>query len=104
MALRWQQGRQGTGYRKLLVAQGRTWDCWLIDYPAGTHIPEHTDPVEGRRHYRLNVRLLGEDTFAGRAIARVGRATLFRPDVAPHSVGRVSSRRLVLSVGWVRPA
>ncbi len=31
MALRWQPGRQGTGYRKLLLAQGRRWDLYVLD-------------------------------------------------------------------------
>ena len=98
----WQPGRQGTGYRKWRLAQGRSWDLWLIDYPRGSSIPEHVDPVPGKRHYRLNLRLWGEDVFEGQALGQLGRLTFFRPDVMPHSVRRVGSRRLVLSFGWVR--
>src|SRR5258708_15512001 len=52
MRLRWEAGRQGTGYRKLRLGRGRRWDLYLIDYPPGTSIPEHVDPVPGRRHWR----------------------------------------------------
>lgn len=30
---RWRSGRQGTGYRKLLLAQGSSWDAYLLDGP-----------------------------------------------------------------------
>ena len=99
MHLRWQPGRQGTGYRKLLLAQGRHWDLYVLDYPAGTAIPTHTEPVPGRRHWRANLVVRGERTFQGDAVLRLGPLVVFRPDVTPHSVGRVARRRVVLSFG-----
>jgi hypothetical protein len=96
---RWQTGRQGTGYRKLLLAQGRRWDLWVIDYPVGTSIPSHVDPVPGRAHWRANLRLVGEDAFEGEAVVRLGPLVVFRPDVSPHAVSRVTRRRVLLSFG-----
>ena len=100
----WEKGRQGTGYRKLLLARGHRWDAWLLDYPVGVEVPEHTDGVSEGRHWRLNIRLFGEDTFAGRAVFRRGRFVLFRPDVMPHAVKPVKRRRMVLSFGFVEGA
>jgi len=95
----WERGRQGTGYWKLRLAQGRFWDLYLIDYPPGTEIPVHTDPVPGRSHWRANLRLFGEDRFEGTAVFRLGPLIVFRPDITPHSVARVSRRRMLLSFG-----
>lgn len=99
MRLRWQPGRQGTGYRKLAVAQGRHWDLYILDYPPGTAIPTHTDPVPGRDHWRANVVVWGERSFEGDAVLRLGPLVVFRPDVMPHSVARVTRRRVVVSFG-----
>jgi hypothetical protein len=98
--MRWEPGRQGTGYRKLRLASGRRWDLYVIDYPPGTAIPEHTDPVPGRRHFRTNLRLWGADAYVGGALLRLGPLVVFRPDVMPHGVRDVGSRRrVVLSFG-----
>jgi len=99
MRLRWQPGRQGTGYKKLLVAQGRHWDLYVLDYPAGTSIPTHLDPVPGRRHWRANLVVWGERAFEGDTVLRVGPFVVFRPDVMPHAVTTVRRRRIVLSLG-----
>lgn len=104
---RWQSGRQGTGYRKLCLFKygykpGFACDCWIIDYPAGTSIPTHTDPVPGKRHYRINILLWGEDKFVGDALFKSKHITFFRPDIMPHAVSEVSTRRIILSFGWVR--
>jgi hypothetical protein len=103
--MRWQVGRQGTGYHKLNLFQwgsGQLWgaDCWLIKYPANASIPTHTDPVPGKRHYRLNILLRGEDKFKGETIFATKRIKFFRPDITPHSVEEVSKPRLILSIGW----
>lgn len=97
--MRWERGRQGTGYWKLRLASGRSWDLYVIDYPVGTSIPTHTDPVPGRRHWRANFRLLGEDNFEGEASFRLGRLIVFRPDITPHAVATVRRRRVLLSFG-----
>src|SRR5262245_54604619 len=57
-AFRWQRGRQGTGYDKMLLLTAPwpiAFDSYLIRYPEGSEIPPHTDPVSSGRHYRLNV-------------------------------------------------
>lgn len=99
--MNWEEGRQGTGYFKRLLAKGNWWDAYLLRYPVGSFIPTHTDPFPGLKHYRLNVLLRGEDSFRGTAIIRWWRFTLFRPDVTPHGVMQVSRERLVFSLGWV---
>ena len=99
MGFPWQPGRQGTGYRKLLVAHGRRWDLYVLDYPPGTSIPTHVDPLPGRRHWRANLVMWGERAFEGNAVLRFGPLVLFRPDLMPHGVAKVSRRRVVLSFG-----
>ena len=111
-AFRWQRGRQGSGYDKMLLVTG-TWplpfDGWLIRYPEGSHIPPHTDPVTSGRHYRLNVILrsprAGGEFVCATPIFATRRLKLFRPDACEHAVTRVEGgSRWVLSVGWVRDA
>lgn len=99
---KWTNGRQGTGYRKLTLLQSERFgcDCYLIDYPPHTHIPTHTDPVPGKKHYRLNILLWGQDNFRGETIFSTKRIKLFRPDISPHSVEEVSRRRIIFSIGW----
>ncbi|WP_247682636.1 hypothetical protein [Pseudoalteromonas sp. MMG013] len=53
---RWQQGRQQSGYHKMLLC-GAYWpikfDVYLLKFPKGSVIPPHTDKVEKGKHYRL---------------------------------------------------
>lgn len=98
---RWEEGCQRSGYRKMLLGHGRTWDLHLIDYPAGTGIPPHTDPLPGRRHVRVNVAILpgGTRLYADGTIWRWGeRVVIFRSD-RRHGVRAGNGRRLVLSLG-----
>ena len=101
LTMKWQAGRQGTGYRKLELFLYHNWDMYLIYYPPNTCIPTHTDKVLGKQHYRLNILLWGEDKFKGETLFATKRIKLFRPDIMPHSVEKVSSKRLVFSIGWV---
>jgi hypothetical protein len=103
---RWLPGRQSTGYRKLLLASGATWDAYLIDYPCGSFVPPHRDPVDGeKQHYRLNVTIYGDPkafwAWGRGVVRRFGRFVLFRPDRDTHGVYVVAQRRLVLSIGWI---
>jgi hypothetical protein len=100
--LNWQEGRQGTGYRKLTLWQSALLSCdgYLIKYPSHSHIPTHTDPVPNKKHYRLNILLKGEDKFKGDTIFSTKRIKFFRPDIMPHSVEEVAVPRLILSIGW----
>jgi hypothetical protein len=107
---RWEAGRQGTGYEKMLLATARRplpFDCYLLRYRPGSSIGWHSDPVDGRRHFRLNVVLRkavgGTFAMSGTPLWSAGRAVLFRPDVTPHAVSMVErGTRYVLSIGWVR--
>jgi hypothetical protein len=109
MALRWQCGRQGTGYDKMLLATARwplLFDCYLIRYPEGSEIPPHTDPVKTGRHFRLNVILKsprsGGEFVCAKPIFATTRLKFFRPDQCEHSVTRVAGgSRYVFSFGWV---
>ena len=110
---RWQEGRQGTGYDKMLLATARwpvAFDAYLLRFPEGTAVPFHTDPAPaGQRRFRMNV-FLRQAKRGGEFVTRseVGRIVswprleLFRPDLAEHAVTRVEEgSRLVLSVGWL---
>lgn len=107
---RWQQGRQSSGYSKMLLATLRwpiKFDAYLLKFPQGSEIAEHTDPVQQGKHYRLNIVLKaaqsGGEFQCENAIINTSRIKLFRPDVSPHSVTRVElGTRYLLSVGWVR--
>lgn len=107
--LRWKSGRQGTGYEKMLLLVNPYWrpfDCYLLRYSTGTGVPEHTDPVDDKRHYRLNL-VLKKARSGGKfrcedSIYESSRIKLFRPDRSPHSVTPVEDGvRYVLSIGWV---
>lgn len=98
--MKWQPGRQGTGYRKLPIFQISFADMYLIHYPVGAYVPTHTDVVEGKKHYRLNIILWGEDNFQGQTLFSTKRIKFFRPDLTPHNVDKVTKNRLVLSLGW----
>ena len=112
--LRWQAGRLGTGYRKMLLARAALgprrgllgFDAWLLDYPPGASTPRHLDFLPMARHFRVNVVLAtGGARYEGRALWRLGeRIIFFRPDKMTHGVRACARRRVVLSVGWaVRP-
>lgn len=100
--MNWELGRQGTGYLKRKLGQGKTWDLWLLKYPKGSKIPWHTDPVEGKRHWRLNIVLWGPQSFRGETFMQLWGVVLFRPDIMTHKVKGVNRVRYVLSLGWVR--
>jgi hypothetical protein len=106
---RWQRGRQGTGYDKMLLLTAPwpvPFDCHLIRYPEGSEISSHTDPVTSGRHYRLNIILKsprsGGEFVCAAPLFATKRIKLFRPDACQHSVTRVvGGSRYVFSVGWV---
>jgi len=108
-AFRWQSGRQGSGYDKMLLLTAPwpvPFDSYLIRYPEGSSIPAHTDPVQRGRHYRLNIILKspgsGGEFVCANPIYASRRIKLFRPDACEHSVTLVQGgSRYVLSVGWV---
>ena len=108
---RWRRGRQMSGYEKMLLVANPLmipFDCYLLRFRKGAAIAKHTDPVDGRRHYRLNI-VVKEASKGGHFICanplfETKRIKLFRPDVSPHAVTRVGEgTRYVLSIGWVLP-
>ena len=109
--LKWEPGRQGTGYEKLqLWNQWRyfskyKWDLYLLRYKEGAGIPRHRDPNPGHSHYRLNIYLWNADTGGvpehDGVIIHNRFFTLFRPDLFTHSVSQVTKgTRYVLSFGF----
>ena len=108
--LRWRPGRQQSGYEKMLLLANPflvPFDCYILRYRPGSEIAEHTDPVDDKKHYRLNVVIkkaeAGGHFSCSDCIYESARIKLFRPDRARHSVSRVDiGTRYVLSIGWVR--
>ncbi len=99
--LRWQQGRQVTGYFKMLLFGSRFLDI----YPKDVGLPEHTDLVPGYKHFRFNI-VLREPHKGGKfscatAFINTKRIKFFRSD-RPHSMTNIDKgRRVVLTFGWV---
>ena len=107
--MKWDMGRQGTGYEKKLLLTGRwplPFDCYLLRYREGSMIPSHVDPVQAGKHFRLNIVLKaakkGGEFICKNPIFQTRRIKLFRPDVSEHSVVVVAEGvRYVLSIGWI---
>lgn len=100
----WKTGRQGTGYARLTLLATSWLDCHVLRYMPGDFIPPHTDKlVDGRKHYRMNIRLTGDDSFkCAWTVFKWWRVTIFRPDLCVHSVPVVQRKRYMLSIGWAR--
>jgi hypothetical protein len=99
---KWEAGRQGSGYDKMLLAAYfkpfvLQFDCYLLRFPLGSSINWHIDPVTPPlRYYRLNI-FLKQPKKGGVFLQ------LFRPDIQPHKVTTIEEgTRYVLSIGWVR--
>ncbi|WP_105200692.1 2OG-Fe(II) oxygenase [Pseudoalteromonas sp. T1lg10] len=108
--LRWQMGRQLSGYDKMFLA-GAYWpikfDCYLLRFKQGSFIRRHVDKVESGRHYRLNIVIKaagkGGEFECEQPIYVSKRIKLFRPDMHAHEVTEVEEgTRYVFSVGWIR--
>ncbi len=109
--LRWEPGRLGTRYDKLLLATSPwpPFDLYLLRFAPGAQAPPHLDEVPGHRHFRLNVVLrrarAGGEFVCSQSLFRSSRVVLFRPDQHKHSVSEVTAgTRYVLSFGWLRKA
>lgn len=109
-AFRWRDGRQRSGYGKMLLLQlpfPLPFDVYLLRLAEGSGIPPHTDPVTEGRHYRCNIVIKragpGGEFLCASPIFATERIKRFRPDAREHSVTRVEQgTRYVLSIGWVR--
>lgn len=94
----WTLGRQGTGYKKLKIFQ-IAWpfgmDGYLLRYDSGDYIPEHTDPVTDKKHYRLNIIIWqsgsGGTFVCEKTIINLPRIKLFRPDLHKHQLTPVEN-------------
>ena len=108
--LRWERGRQGTGYEKCLLLTGLwplPFDLYLLRYRVGQGIPPHNDPVEGYRHFRANLILRrgaeGGHFHCADPLFSCSRLYVFRSDLSTHAVDpMVRGTRYVLSLGWLR--
>ena len=103
--MRWLLGRQGTGYRKLRLGQGARWDAWILDYPPGHGIPDHADPLPGRRHLRVNLAILtgGSQIVAAAVRFRLGERFIVFWSDRRHRVDPGRGRRVVVSIGISLP-
>lgn len=112
MWLKWTDGRQGSGYRKMLLMMSKLFrfDVYLIHFPPNSYIHWHVDPVtEGFEHHRLNI-VLKKSKNGGQFKTQnnklifnwKSRIIKFRPDVVSHAVSPVTTSRWVLSIGWLR--
>jgi len=109
-AFRWQEGRQLSGYDKMLLLTGmwpRPFDIYVLRFPEGSEIKPHTDPVSESEHYRLNVVIWkakeGGAFHCANPIFETQRIKYFRPDVSEHGVSKVvRGNRYVFSVGWLK--
>lgn len=107
---KWIEGRQGSGYDKMLLLTGFwpfCFDLYLLRFKEGSYIPEHTDPCKnGYKHYRFNFiikkSLFGGDFISENYIFNFSRLKFFRPDLYKHSVTQVKGgSRYVLSLGFL---
>jgi hypothetical protein len=105
----WEGGRQQSGYGKMLIAESANYllpfDIYLLKYPEGSEIPEHTDPVPKRRHVRINLVLKkakrGGMFSCTDAIFGSKRLNIFFSD-RPHQVSKIEEgSRLILSIGML---
>jgi hypothetical protein len=107
--MKWEQGCQGTGYKKHRFFQigNKTFggaDLYLLKYEKGDSIPVHTDPVTGKRHFRFNLELksakVGGKLYIKNPILKFGPFSFFRSDLSEHAVQLVEEgTRYVLSFG-----
>lgn len=98
--MKWSKGRQDCFYEKLKIYSFWRIDCYLIRYSKGLAISYHTDDVPGKKHYRLNIQLLGKNRLChmDNLIKKRGVFDLFRADKL-HSFGVTLERGLILSFG-----
>jgi hypothetical protein len=105
---KWEKGRQNTGYEKLKIFQFLNMDCYLLRYKVGDYIPWHTDPVAGRKHFRLNIELKkaisGGNLYLIKENDRIkkikSRLVFFRSDLRKHAVTEIrKGERIVLTFG-----
>jgi hypothetical protein len=103
--MKWESGRQDATQSLMKLKIWSRWntDCYLLKFKEGSVIDEHLDPVEGKKHYRLNITLYGmwnlftEWSNYG-TLQRMGSHHLFRPDITKHSAD-ILTDCMILSLG-----
>lgn len=106
--MKWEYGRQGTGYRKLklFISEWLRADAYILHLPAGSYAPPHTDYVPFAEHHRVNITLRGDvwmGTPSAAKVFRLGRwFSYFRPDITDHWTVPVVKDTYILSIGWCR--
>lgn len=120
----WDDGRQLSGYRKMLLATSKLlkFDVYILKIPDGAGVPKHRDPVApGYEHHRINIDLK-RGAFFGNVVLDgpfktflFGRILYFRPDIVTHWVlpngpgfGHMEEwlespdSSYILSIGWLK--
>lgn len=107
---KWEKGRQSDcEYWKLPIYSFKIWgygfDCYVLKYSENQVLPEHKDPVENGKHWRLNIGW-GFANFCCKKLIfgkRFGKLTifLFRPDLYSHSL-YIFEKTFKLSFGFVK--
>ena len=98
--MKWEKGRQNSGYFKKKLMEWKFIDLYLLKFPAGASVPTHKDPVKNKTHIRFNVLLKGDNTFkCEKYIFKFWRFVLFRSDKYKHSLGKVDRDTYLLSLG-----
>ena len=101
--MKWESGRQDatSSIKKLKIWSRWNTDCYLLKFPKGCEVDNHTDPVEGKRHYRLNITIYGKWNFFKGIyghIRSMGSFDFFRPDIIEHSANVIEDT-MVISFG-----
>lgn len=108
--LKWEKGRQKSGYDKMLLLTSRwpiPFDLYLLQFPTGSQIKAHTDKPKSGEHHRMNIIIkrarAGGEFICENTIINHPRLKYFRPDIYEHAVTPVTKgTRYVLSFGWLR--
>lgn len=107
---KWQKGRQSNcEYQKFPLWYFKIgkfgFDGYVLKYEGDQVLPPHRDPIEGGRHWRLNIGWGAANFVCEKLIfaRRIGRLTvfLFRPDLYEHSL-YVFEKTVKLSFGFAR--
>ncbi len=96
-------GRQESGYKVLTL-----WSKWFFDFhiiyiSKDTHVPYHTDKIEGKKHRRINLELGAKNRTSvsddGDLFVQ-NRLYLFRPDKHHHKVDTAKTDTWIISFGF----
>ena len=108
---KWQKGRQyETEYFKFPLWYFKIWkfgfDGYILKYSDNTVLDWHTDKIKNGKHWRLNIKLKGENYFSINKEKVIIHKPyklfmFFRPDLVSHRL-IVVSKTIKLSFGFVK--